>query len=669
LARNGVVDLQTLTQSDPSLNFDTGVGNGWITLRGVSGQGGIGPAVPVAFDGFYYNLAQIFNDSLYDINRIEVLRGPQGTLFGRNSSGGLVNVITNDPTKTFGGYGELTLGNYRQIDAEGALNLPVSDAVQVRFAYSSAQHSGYRRLAYGMGEVADDQDAKSGRVKLAVQPIDGLQLLASFQVTHVGGAGTADNIFLLPSDANNFPTHVVIPLNSYNSQVYNLAFPTQVSVDDELLQLRATYDRLPLGMTVTYLGGYDKFDYLHNGPLIGLDTPASLGIPTTIGLLATQNPRTQNQELRLTSASNQTVTWQTGLYYFRSYIGDNSSHFRDTATPAAPDIVSFPYNNTQTSKAGYGQLGWHLGETIFSAGVRYTSDYVAQTDKASPGDGIFPAVQFTKYSKTTWHVGEEWHATDRNLLYAKVDTGYRAGAFNLVVPCNCTGGPPQPSTILPYAPEYVTAYEIGSKNRLFNERLLVNGDLFYMKYAGQQLTESNQGGIFTVNARATNIYGAELQVAAIVNPLGRFDLNATWLHARFDAQEFTNALNQTYSIGGNQLLQSPDISLTAAFEHEFKLASGSLTARVQTKYQAGQYYDFYNFPDSHQSAYTRSDAHLIYEPPDRRWSIDAFVRNIENALVIVDESESFAPPLSQPGTYNVGFQAPRTYGVSLKVSF
>ncbi|HXA36948.1 MAG TPA: hypothetical protein VNW26_11480, partial [Steroidobacteraceae bacterium] len=85
--------------------------------------------------------------------------------------------------------------------------------------------------------------------------------------------------------------------------------------------------------------------------------------------------------------------------------------------------------------------------------------------------------------------------------------------------------------------------------------------------------------------------------------------------------------------------------------------------------QAGQYYDFYNFPDSHQSAYTRSDAHLIYEPPDRRWSIDAFVRNIENALVIVDESESFAPPLSQPGTYNVGFQAPRTYGVSLKVSF
>jgi iron complex outermembrane recepter protein len=84
LAAKGVVDIQTLAQTDPSVNFDTGNGNGYITMRGVSGQGGIGPAVSVAFDGFYYNLPYVFNNSLYDMNRIEVLRGPQGTLFGRN---------------------------------------------------------------------------------------------------------------------------------------------------------------------------------------------------------------------------------------------------------------------------------------------------------------------------------------------------------------------------------------------------------------------------------------------------------------------------------------------------------------------------------------------------------------------------------------------------------
>jgi iron complex outermembrane recepter protein len=90
---------------------------------------------------------------------------------------------------------------------------------------------------------------------------------------------------------------------------------------------------------------------------------------------------------------------------------------------------------------------------------------------------------------------------------------------------------------------------------------------------------------------------------------------------------------------------------------------------VETKYQSGQYFDFYNVPDSYQKSYTRTDAHLSFAPREGAWMVNAFVRNIENAIVIVDESESFAPPLSQPGTYNVGFQAPRTYGVMLSAHF
>jgi iron complex outermembrane receptor protein len=666
LQRKGIVDLQALAQADPSVNFDAGNGNGYITMRGVSGQGGIGPAVPVAFDGFYYNLPIIFNNALYDVNRVEVLRGPQGTLFGRNASGGLINVVTNDPGKEFGGYGQLTLGNHAQVNMEGALNIPLSDAVQLRFAYASAQHAGYRQLAAGSG-VADDEDSKGGRVKLAVQATDHLAFLLSFQYTHVGGAGTADTIMNLPADANSFPTHEAIPLTHYMTEVYNVGLASQVNLDDKLLQLKATYDNLPGGITLSYLGGFDAMDYLHISPTGGLDAP-NYGIPVTVELLSTQDPRTQNQELRLASAPGKTVTWQAGLYYFRSHIANNDTHFRDAATPADPDIVTFPYDNEQWSTAGYGQLGWHLGPTILSLGARYTKEHVGQTDLASPGDGIFPALQTTDYSKWTWHVGEEWNATDHNLLYAKVDTGFRAGAFNLNVPCNCTGGPPLPTTIVPYDPEYVTAYEIGSKNRM-GGHLQVNADAFYMDYKGQQITASNQGGVYTLNARATTIYGVEAQLVALANAIGRFDLNATWLHARFADQVQTNALNQIFQIGGNHLIQSPDFSITAGFEHGFPLANGTLTARVETKYQSGQYFDFYNVPDSYQKAFTRSEAHLSYAPQAGAWMIDAFVRNIENAIVIVDESESFAPPLSQPGTYNVGFQAPRTYGVMLSAHF
>ncbi len=672
LARKGVVDLQSLVESDSSANFITGNGAGSITMRGVSGSQGFGgpgiaaPSVPISFDGFFYNLNFIFNDALYDINRVEVLRGPQGTLFGRNSTGGLIHVVTNNPGRHFGGYGRLTLGSYNQVETEGALNVPINSKLQMRFAFFSTHHSGYHNTAFGYGRV-DDQDARSGRIKVAYEPTAHLRFLLSFQMTNVGGAGQTDNIMVLPADANGFPTHVALPLAKLDGQTYNIAFPSSLSVNDKLTQWRMRYDNLPWGMTLTYLGGYDALEYTHNTPILGLDA-AQYGLPLTIETPSFLNPATQNHELRIASNQHQAVTWQGGLYYWRSDIGSNLTHFRDLATPTAPDIVQFFYNDEQRSTAAYGQADWHLRSTIFSAGLRYTRDYVARTDLTSPQDGIFPALQSVQYSKWTWHVGEQWNVTNHHMLYAKVDTGYSAGGFNLIIPCNCTGGTPQPTTIQPYKPESVTTFEMGTKNKFLDDRMMLNADVFYSRYANQQLLESNQGGVNTVNAKQSNILGFEAGMAA-VGRLGRFNLNATWLHARYDNQLFTNALNQTFNIGGNYLVQAPTLSVTASIEHVFSVGSGTLTPRIGTKFQTTQYYDFYNVPDSRQPAYTRTDVHLLYAPNVGRWSVDLFVRNVENAVVISDESESFAPPLSQPGTYNVGFQPPRTFGVTISDRF
>lgn len=662
LATKGIVDFVTLSQQDPSINFDSGNGNGFFTVRGVSGQGGIGPAIPIAFDGFFYNLPYIFNNVLYDMDRLEVLRGPQGTLFGRNASGGLINVVTSDPGKEFGGYGQISFGNYNALNTEGAINIPITDSLQIRAAFATAQHSGYRSLIYG--GVADDEDAKSGRIKLAWQPTEHLDVLLAYQTTHVGGAGTADNIFLLPADANNFPTHAAIPLTRANSEQYDVAFASAVALDDSLFQWHVTYDSLPFDMSVTYLGGYDSLKYFHTSPTTGLDT-GDPNIPTTVELLTEQNPKTQNQELRLTSSQGKAITWQTGLFYFRSDQSKNDTHFRDFTTPGQPDFVSFPYRTEQESKAAYGQASYHIGDLAISGGLRYTRDYVSQFDKLSPSDGIFPALSAVQYSKWTWHAGVDWQLTDKNLLYAKVDTGYRAGAFNLFVPAD----PTQPSTVEPYKPENVTAYEIGSKNKLLDGHLSLSGDAFYMNYTGEQLPESNQGGIITVNAASTKIYGLEAQGILLLGELSRIDLNATLLRARFGNQVFTNAIGQTFNIGGNQLTQSPEVSATVGVEQGWHVQLGKISVRAETKYQSGQYFDFYNLPDSHQGAYTNSSAHLLFDSHDERWQADLFVRNIENKLVISDESESYSPPVTMPGTYNVGFQAPRTYGVRIRARF
>ncbi len=673
LFQKGVVDLQSLTEADPSLNFASGDGSaGIITMRGIAGGQGFGgagigtPSVPISFDGFYYDSDVIFNAALYDIKRVEVLRGPQGTLFGRNSTGGLIHVVTNKPGKKFGGYGELTFGNYNTLNAQGALNVPINDKLQMRFAFFSAQHSGYHVTSFTNLPV-DNRDAKSGRVQVAFEPESDLRFLFSFQQTHVGGAGATDNIYVLPADANNMPTHAAFNLSKLDQYQYNITFPSKQSINDKLVQWRAVYTGLPYGMTLTYLGGFDQLRYFHSNPVVGADiTPYQ--IPTTIELTSSLDPNTQNEEIRVNSASNQAVTWQGGVYYFRSNIGNNLSRFKDAAQPTQPDIVDFFYNDESRSIAAYGQGDWTLGSTIFSAGARYTRDYLSRTDLTSPQDGIFPARESVQYAKWTYHVGEQWNITNHNMMYAKIDTGYSAGAFNLNIPCNCTGGPPQPTTIQPYKPEYVTTYELGTKNFLFAHHVILNADTFYSRYKGEQMLQSNAGGIVTVNAKTSNIYGVEVEFAAL-GRLGKLNFNATWLHARFDSQLFTNGIGQTYNIGGNMLVQAPEVSLSASFEHTFAVGSGTLTPVIGTKFQSGQYFDFYNQPDSYQPAYTRSYAELNYAPENGNWSIGVYVHNLENSIVMNDESESFAPPLTQPGTYNVDFQSPRTYGISISDRF
>lgn len=670
LQSKGVINFRSLTESDPSLNFSSGDGaEGNVTMRGIGGVSGSGfgttVAVPISFDGFYYGSDLFYGAALYDINRIEILRGPQGTLFGRNTTGGLIHVITNNPTRRLGGYSSLTFGSYNTIDAQGAINLPLSSKLQMRFAFFTAQHSGYHTTT--TGQPVDNRDSKSGRLKVAYEPTKHLKLLFSFQMTHIGGAGGTDNIFILPANANNLPTHAAFDLSKLDQRQYNITFPSTQSITDKLTQWRVIYNNLPLGMTLTYIGGYDQFSYAHANPVVGLDA-AAYGVPTTIDFAGTMNPATQNEEIRLTSSQHQHVTWQGGIYYFRQDIAHNDTRFFDEGQPTQPDLVDFFYNNEDRSIAAYGQAQWRKGASIFSAGLRYTRDYLEQTDLLSPGDGIIPARQSIRDAEWTYHIGEQWNITNRNMVYAKVDTGYSPGAFDLNVPCNCTGGPLLPSTIEPYKPEYVTTYEMGSKNRFFNNHVQFNIDAFFSRYKNQQLQTSNAGGTVTVNAKTSNIYGIETEFTAI-GRLGRLNINASWLHARFNQQYFSNALGQTFNIGGNQLVQSPEFSLAADVSHTFAVRAGTITPEVGTKFQSGQYYDFYNVADSYQPAYTRSYANLTYAPNVGRWSVTLYVRNIENSVVMSDESEAFTPPITQPGTYNVDFQSPRTFGVTITDKF
>jgi hypothetical protein len=166
LAEAGVSNVQALQAIDPSVNVTSSNGAAYVAVRGIASTDTTetgDPAVPIARDGFFTNRSFGIASSMYDVERVEVLKGPQGTLFGRNSTGGLINVITAKPREEFGGYLSADVGNYSTVNLEGAVNVPVSDKVQMRFSAVERHHTGYRELT-GINMRGDDEGSKSGRL-------------------------------------------------------------------------------------------------------------------------------------------------------------------------------------------------------------------------------------------------------------------------------------------------------------------------------------------------------------------------------------------------------------------------------------------------------------------------------------------------------------------------
>jgi iron complex outermembrane receptor protein len=202
LQSNAVGNLQNLSSIAPSVSFSQANAATVITIRGVSSRDTTetgDPAVAVNIDGFYFQRAIGFGDSLFDLQRVEVLRGPQATLYGRNATGGAINLVTAKPGKEFEANASVGFGNFDSITTQGALNLPLSDRVQMRVAYFTRSHDGYRDNA--PARDGDDEDAKAARLHLMVEPTDSLTLLLTAELTKLGGVDrlcTARRWFLTP---------------------------------------------------------------------------------------------------------------------------------------------------------------------------------------------------------------------------------------------------------------------------------------------------------------------------------------------------------------------------------------------------------------------------------------------------------------------------------------
>ena len=659
LRQNQVTDLSGLSTFAPDVNFTEAVGSPIITLRGVSSldttENG-DPAVTVDFDGFYRNRPYSLDATLYDIERVEVLRGPQGTLNGRNSVGGAINIVTAKPSKTDEGFASLSYGNYNSLVLQGMANMALSDSVQLRIAGLSSSHDGYRNNAPQPN--ADDQDNKSGRVSLAFEPGSRFTGLVTFEHTSEGGAG--DAVLNIPfsytaSGAldHNLPAGI-------NSRTFAIATRPDLALNDDTLRVKLTFDADWFDLTA--LGGYDQTHWHHI-----TDQSSTVNNPQVQNFTQDEYPATANAELRATSKGTGPFHWQAGIFYFHEDSHLNSYTGVPQATGSDQDYYGFVYSTHSHSIAGYGQASYDITEALtLTAGARHTSDYKYETGYngfiylGPTLGGYTDQTGSASSSKTTYRAALDYKLTDNNFLYAKVDTGYKQGGFNF-------GG-------TPYEPETITAYETGSKNRFWDDRLQLNLAAFYSIYKKQQVATYDflPNGItvaLTENAGETRIWGVEEEFLAKLSRVGTFNLNVDYLHARYvDFQSVADpsdpSLSGNVQLAGNTPPQAPSWSAQAGLERTFVIPTGTLTPRIQSKYQTASYFSFYNYADSRQPSYHMSDAFLTYQYTDSQLKVSAYMKNIENKAVFSNAGEA-----QYAYAYEYQFLPPRTFGVSVAKSW
>jgi iron complex outermembrane receptor protein len=748
-----VTDLSTVV---PGLQIGQGAGPTQIYIRGVGDFGSTpinNPAVATNIDGVYVARTQAIEGNFFDVARVEVLEGPQGTLYGRNASGGAINIITNRPSfDAVSGYADVEAGNFSMREFQGALNLPVTGNLAVRLSGQAVDRDGYISTTGG-----DDDKHQAGRLQV-LWHADNVTLLVAGDYAHAGGVGP-DFVVLSNNRAGTGSPYTSVLSPAGRNYFYAAAATQSLCVPGGFFPgypvagdcpAVAPYPTPPFPPGTA--GPYDslvafpstmprqdnKFYDAHAELNVDLGSAQLTVLPahrvaeldnTTFPgsfLYMSEGTSTANSlEARLGGVSSN-VKWVGGLYYFKETYDSNENIDAGLIQDNSPVT-----EQSTRSEAAFGEVTFSISpDTRLIAGARYTSDNksLATTLAALPptiaflpvspqGTACFLALPkpctletvagSATFDKPTWKVGIEHDLARDNLLYATASRGFKAGGFNQAASVT------SPTTPSEFAPETLTAYELGSKNRFLDERVQVNLELFYWEYQDHQEPHINLDGqdqiafAYTNAGKATSS-GADLQVVWQLTRDDRLNASTEYNHSYYNSFSYdvpnnasggpfargagngfsssdplsplaantgcaTTAITSGALLGGvhvdcsgYQLLHAPTWSGSAGYSHRFAFASGgSLAFAVDAEYAGPQWLAIDFLAAERAPSYVTTNASLTYVAPGDHWSVTAFGRNLTNETV---ETVAFENPfVAGYVTGNVG--PPRMYGVRLSARF
>ena len=625
----GATTAVGLTNLIPNVQIAPGTsGSTDISIRGIGSTNTteVGdPATAFHIDGVYLGRPQSAGATFYDLERVEVLRGPQGTLYGRNATAGAVNLITNKPGKKFAGEANLGVGNYGLYSFDGMVNAPVNDQFALRAVVSSSSRDGYlinKSATNGFGKNRDDADNLSARVHGLVTFNADTKLLLTVDTSRNKGAGPG-----------------TVPIASFlnntgAAQRTSLTNVNEGRRDDSSTGFAAEFTAQTRVGEFTYLGAYRTFD---RNNLSSTNATTSL----------TNSKFSQtSHELRLASTGKSDLTWVAGLYLFNEK-GNIDATFTNPALanqfgPGNPGVrfIQDPVNSKST--AVFGQATYSVTPALrLTAGLRTTSDEKSRDGRTTNLAATFNAPSLVNkakvsYNQSTWKLGADYDLARNVLVYANVATGYKAGGY--FDGSNAAGN----NT---YRPELLTSMEAGIKGRFLDNRLRLSAAVFSYDYKDLQISYvainplSNTIGTITTNAAKAKNTGLELEAKMAVSDSGTVNVALGLLNAKYGDFVFPVIAGRPVAINlaGQQLDKAPNATLTLGYTHDWTLADGAaVTAYVGTRYSAS--YQLSNFavvtPIQYtQPSFTRTDINVTYTAPRDKWYVQGYAKNLENRNV------------------------------------
>ena len=634
LKAQGIDGAGNLVQSIPNLTFVRRDLRTNFQIRGIGAQltaTGGDDGVGIHLNNVPLTSNRLADAEFYDVERVEVLRGPQGTLYGRNATGGVVNMITNKPTNDLSASFTAEFGNYASKKYSGYINVPLGDMFAVRAAGFALQRDGYTTNTLN-GQDIDDRQIWAGRVTLSFEPSDrfrGFLMWDSFAeddsrgarkqlclkdpgLTSVLGVPTgaaqaaftqgclpasvyADNVYGATNQLSTFSGIIarqvgLQPVDSFLNKTVSRDLREVEVVGRPIYRPRSEVYELNLdwdmtdSLRVTSLTSYNENENYSRGDSTGgyssVPFPVSALAPNgtltdgqfgTTDRLISENGGTGHneqwtQELRLQSSFDGPINFNVGGIYLTydarsiTYVATNAANAAvRVVAPTAyvdplrePDYTGHNYfvsltEYELTSKAAFGEVYWRATDTLrLTLGLRYTDDKKWTRGSGStlfaPGRGpIFTPDQEVRFQETTGRFNVDWSPdlgfTDDTLIYASYSKGYKGGGFNPpgVVALGLNSA---------YAPEFVNAYEVGTKNTLLDGRLILNLTGFYYKYKGYQIGRSVNRSVYNENIDAT-IKGLELE--SVWEPVRnlRFNANLGYLDTRIEEGIVVDTFDRT----------------------------------------------------------------------------------------------------------------------------